>query len=196
MTADAVESRYPKSLELRDGTAVTLQLMGPKDRDAILQFAGGLPADDLLFLRVDITSKAGVDDWLDNVKHGNSTSVLAYAGDTLVGYASVARTPARWTRRVGELRVNVAANHRRTGLGRTLTAEIFDVARALGLKKLSAQMTPDQQGARSVFLHLGFQVEALLTDWVEDRHGRARDLVVMSYDLEGFHDTMAEPLKL
>ena len=45
-------------------------------------------------------------------------------------------------------------------------------------------MTPDQTGARAAFEKLGFQVEALLQDWVEDRSGRPRDLLIMSYNLE------------
>ena len=77
---------------------------------------------------------------------------------------------------------------RRTGLGRRLAREIFDLARAHGLRKITAQMTPDQAGARAVFEKLGFQVEALLGDWVEDRHGRPRDLLVMTHDVAGFSD--------
>jgi len=187
--------RYPRELKLRDGSKVSLRLMTAKDGGAIHDFAGKLSPDDLLFLRTDITDKAGVDDWVAAVKGGSNTSVLAFAKDDLVGYASVSRTPARWTRRVGELRVNIAPAQRGTGLGKALTAEVFEVARDLGLRKLTAQMTPDQAGARAVFEHLGFQVEALLADWVEDRKGRPRDLLVMSYDLDGFTDTLEDAVK-
>jgi ribosomal protein S18 acetylase RimI-like enzyme len=91
---------------------------------------------------------------------------------------------ARWTRRVGEIRVQVAPAFRGLGLGRYLSTEIFHLGQARGLKKMAAMMTPDQTGARAAFEKLGFQVEALLQDWVEDRSGRPRDLLVMSYDLE------------
>jgi RimJ/RimL family protein N-acetyltransferase len=50
---------------------------------------------------------------------------------------------------------------------------------------MAAMMTPDQTGARAAFEKLGFQVEALLQDWVVDRDGRPRDLLIMSHDLEG-----------
>ena len=49
-------------------------------------------------------------------------------------------------------------------------------------------MTPDQGGARAAFEKLGFSVEALLQDWVVDRKGQPRDLLVMSHDLEGLSD--------
>ncbi len=58
------------------------------------------------------------------------------------------------------------------------------------LRKLSAQMTLDQAGARATFERLGFRPEALLTDWVMDAKGRTRDLLVMAYDLDGLTDTV------
>jgi RimJ/RimL family protein N-acetyltransferase len=192
----ATAPKYPREAKLSNGTAVTLRTMAKSDRSAILKFAKALPEDDLLFLRVDITSPEVVDEWLANIAAGNSATVLAYVGDQLAGYATVHRQPARWTRRVGEIRINAGPKFRGMGLGRRLTSEIFDVARSMGLKKLTAQMTPDQSGARSVFEHLGFQVEAILTDWVEDRKGKPRDLLVMSYDLDGFTDRVDEPLRV
>ena len=99
-------------------------------------------------------------------------------------------------RRVGELRVNVGAAYRARGLGRILTAHIFDLARALGLRKLMANMTTDQHGAQAAFRRLGFVPEALLADYVEDRNGTPRDLVMMSYDIAGHSDHVAEPLRM
>jgi L-amino acid N-acyltransferase YncA len=189
------EDRYPREVTLKDGSTVALRLMKKKDEAAIRKFAARLSPDDLLFLRIDITSQEGLDEWFANVKAGRNVTVLAYAGKALAGYASLSRNAASWTRRVGEIRVNVAPDKRGTGLGGRLTAEAFDVARAAGLRKLTAQMTPDQKAARSVFEHLGFRVEALLTDWVEDRQGRPRDLIVMAYDLDGLSDQVDEPIR-
>ena len=44
-----------------------------------------------------------------------------------------------------------------------------------------------QWSARRLFEGLGFEMEALLADWVIDREGRTQDLVLMSYDVAGFH---------
>jgi len=41
-------------------------------------------------------------------------------------------------------------------------------------------MTPDQTSARVSFEELGFRVEATLQDWVVDREGGSRDLMIMS----------------
>jgi hypothetical protein len=49
-------------------------------------------------------------------------------------------------------------------------------------------LTPDQHGAQMVFERIGFRVEATLQDWVQDRRGRLRDILVMSYEFDGLTD--------
>lgn len=179
---------YPKQVRLSDGVEATIRKMTPQDQDAIVKFAARLPEDDLLFLRTDITDKSVVKEWAENIKRGHTVTLVAEIQGEIAGYASVHLDQARWTRRVGELRLNVATRLRGHGLGKRLAAEIFQVAVSLGLRKLTAQMTPDQAAARAAFERLGFRVEALLSDWVEDRSGRTRDLLVMTHDLDGFTD--------
>ncbi len=176
---------FPKEIVLPDGRHMALRLMDAGDRERILSFARSLPPDDLLFLRTDITEPAIVDEWIVNLERTNTITVLAEAGEELAGYSTLHLEQARWTRRVGEIRVQVASAFRGHGLGRHLTLEIFHLGQSRGIKKMAAMMTPDQTGARAAFEKLGFQVEALLQDWVVDRGGRPRDLLIMSYDLEG-----------
>ncbi len=176
---------FPNQIVLANGRHVALRPMGASDRERILRFARSLPPDDLLFLRTDITEPVIVDEWIADLERGNSITVLAEAGGGLAGYATVHLEQARWTRRVGEIRVQVAPPFRGNGLGRRLTLEILQLGQSRGIKKMAAMMTPDQTGARAAFEKLGFQVEALLQDWVVDRGGRPRDLLIMSYDLEG-----------
>tara|TARA_R110002072_G_scaffold1780_10_gene14817 strand:+ start:40899 stop:41489 length:591 start_codon:yes stop_codon:yes gene_type:complete len=196
MSDQSLPERYPKTATLADGAEVEFRLMTAAERDDILNFAQALPMEDLLFLRVDLTQPEVVDDWVENVKAGSSTTILAYDEKGLVGYATVHRNIAPWTRRVGELRVNVNQAYRARGLGKRLTSEIFDVARGIGVKKLMANMPSDQHGAQAAFRRLGFVPEALLADYVEDRNGTPRDLVIMSFDIEGHTDFVTEVARL
>lgn len=179
-------NRYPRDVQISDGSKIKIALMTAADRDSVVAFANGLSDEDLLFLRVDITKPEVVDNWLEQIAAGLTYSLLAKRGEDVVGYASVHQEPARWTRRVGELRVNTISELRGTGLGSSLINEIFDQARSLGLKKLTAHMTIEQLSARAGFKQLGFVAEAILTDHVEDRKGQLHDLLIMSYDVEGF----------
>ena len=194
--ATNIATDFPQPIQLPDGSQLELRIMGSADKEAVLGFARSLPQEDLLFLRVDITEERVVDDWIDNLEAGRSTSLVAYDASGLVGYATVHRNPAPWTRGVGELRVNVGPEYRGRGLGRILTARIFDLAQGLGLRKLMANMTADQHGAQAAFRRLGFVPEALLADYVEDRDGTPRDLVIMSYSIDGHTDRAVEPLRI
>jgi L-amino acid N-acyltransferase YncA len=186
---ETVESPgYARELKLSDGRRVSLRLMEAADKQNVLSFARSLPPDDLLFLRTDITEPALIDEWVGNLEKGTTLTVLADVDGELAGYASLHLEQARWTRRVGEIRVQVAVAYRGVSLGRQLTAQIFRLGQIRGLKKMAAMMTPDQAGARAAFEKIGFSVEALLQDWVVDRKGRPRDLLIMSHDLEGLSD--------
>ena len=196
MSSEMPADQYSKTVTLPNGKQVQLRSMTSADRDAVIGFARNLPQEDLLFLRVDLTEPSVVDEWIRNADAGFSTTLVAYDEAGLIGYATVHRTPAPWTRRVGEIRVNVSPDYRGKGLGRVLTSQIFDVARGLGLAKLVANMTSDQHGAQSAFRRLGFIPEAVLADYVEDRKGRLRDLVIMTYDILGHSDRIAEPLRV
>lgn len=174
-----VHSRYPRQATLRDGSSADLRLMAAEDRDAVITFARGLPSDDLLFLQKNITEPDVVDSWLDDIARGTTTTVLAFsAGGEVLGEGSMHHHRAQWTRHIGEIRLLIGAGGRGQGLGRILADEIYAVANILELRMLTAQMTFDQQAAISIFRRLGFQREAVLTDYVMDAAGNSRDLLV------------------
>jgi L-amino acid N-acyltransferase YncA len=177
-----------RTVQLRDGSPVSLRLMTHADAAAIAGFARSLPEDDLLFLRMDITDPEAVAHWVKNLETGLATTVIAEAGGEIAGYATLVQNRVGWQRHLGEIRTQVGLPFRSRGLGRVLAGEIFALARAHGLRKIVAQMTPDQKGAVATFERLGFRPEALLQDFVVDHAGRTRDLVVMAYDVTGLTD--------
>ncbi len=183
--ASTLKRTYPWTTAM-DGVQITFRLMNEKDREAILGFARALPPEDLMFLRTDVTQPETVDNWIKYLKSGRTITIIAETQGKIAGYSSIHLNDALWTRHVGELRVLVGLDYRGLGLGKRLTNEAFAIARDLGLKKITAQMSTDQRGARQVFEHLGFRPEALLADHVMSRDGQTRDLLIMSYDVAGF----------
>ena len=77
-----------------------------------------------------------------------------------------------------------------------LINRVFDTARELELKKIIAQMTADQRGAQSVFRKLGFVPEAMLADFVVDRNDMTRDLVMMTFDVDGHTDQAGDVVQI
>lgn len=181
---------YPWTTSVGD-VDVTFRMMDPKDKKEIIAFARELPEQDLMFLRTDITQESTIDNWMHYLKSGRTISLVAEVDGKMAGYASIHLNEAGWTRHVGEMRVLIGRDFRGVGLGKRLTNEAFGIAKDLGLKKITAQMATDQRGARGVFEHLGFRPEALLADHVMTRDGTTHDLLIMSYDVDGFSNDLA-----
>lgn len=201
-TKPEISERYPKQIQLdetqlppgpsflrvRPGgqpqvRPVSLRVMEAADKDAIHLFARSLPPEQLLFLHHDISEPAAVDEWIASIENGSTITLLAEPEGTLEGYASLHLNQVRWTRKVGELAVNVAPEWQSRGLGEGLCAEMLRLAELLELRKLTAQMLAEHKSARTLFERLGFRIQAFLPDWVEDREGHSHDLLLMVYDL-------------
>ncbi|HMV51291.1 MAG TPA: GNAT family protein [Blastocatellia bacterium] len=178
---------YPWTTTLKD-RQVTLRRMQTSDRDAVLRFAQALPADDLLFLPLDITHPKVVDGWMRSLESGRTLTVVAESAGRLIGMGTLVRSETMWARHLGNIRLLVSLDARGIGLGHVLADEIFALAKDSGLQKVVAQMAAEERGAIAVFERLGFKAEALLADYVMDRDGRTHDLIVMSHDVTGLNE--------
>ncbi len=171
---------YPLEVELADQRKVTLRLMDKSDRDRMVSFARGLPHDDLLFLRKDITSPDVVDEWIRDIEHGRTVSILAVKDDELLAYGSLLLRETFWGRHMGEIRVLVRPDYRGVGLGFQLASDVFAIAKDAGIETLIARMTTEQKRTRARLERLGFEEEAVLRGFALDREGNRRDLIIMS----------------
>jgi RimJ/RimL family protein N-acetyltransferase len=183
----AAKRAYPWTTTLQ-GKQITLRPMQATDRDVVLAFAQSLPADDLLFLPLDITHPKVVDGWVRSLQSGRTETIVAESGGHLIGMGTLVRSETMWARHLGNIRLLVSTDARSIGLGTLLANEIFAVAEEAGLQKVVAQRASEERGAIAVFERLGFKAEALLADYVMDRDGRTHDLIVMSYDVTGLNE--------
>lgn len=172
----------PRRMRVGDAE-VELRLMTAADQEQVLAFARALPTHDLLFLPRDITQPKVAAAWAREAERGTVTTVLALQHGTVIGTAAIVRDPHSWSPHVGEIRVVTASAMRGKGLGRALIETCFAIMLQSGIEKITAHMTPDQEGAIAVFESLGFQSEGLLRDQVQDRDGRRHDIIVLSHDI-------------
>jgi GNAT superfamily N-acetyltransferase len=180
-----LSKRYPLTSRCRDGD-IELKLFTGDHRAAMQQFAQSLPEHDLLFLKRNIREDKVLDAWINSVETGEVASVIACRGDTILGCNSLIIDKWSWSSHVGEVRVLVDASMRKQGLGRLLIQECFIAGLLLGLEKLIAKMTVDQDTAITVFEEMGFTTEALLKDHVRSQSGEKYDLLMMGQDVEQF----------
>ena len=184
-----IEKRYPCTVDCQ-GTEVELCRLTSSDESDLLAFANALPVHDLLFLSRDIQEPKVVSAWIKSIKDGDIVSIVARKDNQIIGSTAIVTDKYTWSSHVGEIRVLVGENSRDIGLGRLLIQESFLVGLDIGLEKLTAQMTVDQDGAIKVFEEMGFRTEALLKDHVKDRDGEKHDIIILSHDVDRFYSQM------
>jgi len=188
MPESAVAARgFPYTTRIGNADVV-VRLMASADREAFLDFMRAQEEDDLFFLLVDVTDPEGLAHWMHDLENGQNITVLAEHDGNVIGYGSLHHAQTRWTRHLGEIRLLVGPEGRGHGLGQLLGHEVFRIAHDLKLQRILVRVASEQKAARRLFERLGFHVEALLADCVIDRQGCTEDLVLMSYDVAGFHD--------
>ena len=185
------KGRYPRNVAVGD-MEITVRRMKPVDEARVAEFANRLPRHDLLFLRRDITEPKVLSAWVKELEDGWISSLVAERDGNMLGVSAVVRDEHSWSPHVGELRVLLSAEARGSGIGRLLIQESFLLALSLGLEKLTAQMTADQQAAIAVFQGMGFRTEALLRDHVRDSDRLKHDIVILSHDVAEFQAKMEQ----
>jgi RimJ/RimL family protein N-acetyltransferase len=165
-----------------DAGQYEMRPMRAEDSDAVLAFARALPRHDLLFLPRDITQPKVMSAWVRAIEKGDTTTLLAWDGEAVVGCAAIFRDPHSWSPHIGELRVVTSSALRGRGVGRAMIQACFAIMLQSGIEKIVAQMTIDQEGAIAVFESLGFRSEGLLRGHVQDQDGVRHDIVMLSHD--------------
>lgn len=183
---------YPRDLTLKDGTTLTVRPVEARDKDALLAFYRGLPEEDRLFLRDDVTSQLWADRFMASIDYETVIPLLAVTAEQeIVANGTLYRTLHGWTRHVAEVRLAVARPYQRRGLGTAMLRELVRVATSCGVEKIVASVVDNQVGAIRAFEKRGFHREAVLKGHVKDIRGHKRDLVIMANDVSHIWEAMA-----
>jgi len=161
---------------------ITFRMMTPADRQLLADFGARLNREDLVFMRMDISRPESVDEWCSNVECDRTKTIIALdESGGLVGYASLHQNKLLWTRHLGEIRLFVLREYRDLGIGRVLAGLVLCLAAENGVKIVEVNVPRIQPEVQRVLQKLGFQPEALLTDWLMDPEGHTHDMIIMSY---------------
>jgi len=175
---------FPVRLKTKGGgRQVTIRPMDPGDGPAVLEFYRGLPEEDRLFLRDDVTTPEWLERFVRSIDRETAISLVAEREGKIVGNATLYRTRFGWTAHVAQIRVAVARELQRKGIGTALAHELVRLAIGFGTEKLVAEVVDNQVGAKRAFEKLGFLPEAVLKGHVKDIHGIRRNLMILSSDV-------------
>ena len=105
-------------------------------------------------------------------------SIVAVAGDRVVGHLSVSREEGPATRHVASLGMVVAADWRGRGVGSALLAEAIRWARSVRAEKLALSVYPHNERARALYRKFGFEEEGRLSGHSKKRTGYLDEIVM------------------
>ncbi|MFQ6105380.1 MAG: GNAT family N-acetyltransferase [Candidatus Glassbacteria bacterium] len=179
-----------RKVKLKDGTEVTIRPMRQDDLDRSVAFFQELPPEDRTYLRVDVTKRDVVKERIRAIETGKVKRLVAIAQDRIVADGALELAGHGWKEHVGELRLIVARQYQRKGLGLIMARELYKLAARQKVEEIVVKMMRPQHAAHSIFQRLGFQQEVLLPEYVKDLNGEKQDLIVMRCNLEVLWKTL------
>ena len=183
MQIEEVIERYPKTVKLKDGSAITLRPLRQTDEKAFHTFFVDVPDQERILFKHRVTDPEVIREWCQRIDYGKVLPVVALAGEKIVADASLHQTLGGWKRHIGRVSVVVHPKYRGKGLAGVLVTELLDIARNVGLEKLEAEFLGEQKAARRVFEERGFDQFLYLQDYVKDMQAISHDYVLMGRHL-------------
>lgn len=171
-------------LTLAGGSRVTVRPLAPDDLDRLVRFFSSLGESDRRYFRYDVTRRDLIEERLARLATGLDWRVIALHDDEIVAHGLLELSGDAWRAHQGEIRIIVARDHRRRGLGTAIAKELYHAAARRQVETLVVKMMPPQADARKIFERLGFSTETVIPDYVKDQTGTKQDLVVMTCSLE------------
>jgi ribosomal protein S18 acetylase RimI-like enzyme len=105
-------------------------------------------------------------------------SLVAVAGDRVIGHLTASRDEGPVTRHVATLGMAVAPDWRGRGVGSALLTESIRWARAMGVEKLALSVYPDNEAALALYGKFGFRQEGRLTGHSKKSIGYVDEIVM------------------
>lgn len=173
-----------KIVKLKDGNIITIRYLKVADIEKSYAFFQSLPAKDKLYLRVDVTKRELVEKRIRDLKFKQIKRIIAIHNDKIVADGALEREDHGWDDHIAELRLIVANDYRRKGLGMLMAGELYKLAATEGVEEIVVKMMKPQIDAQRIFTRLGFHHEATLQSYVQDLNHIKHDLIIMRCKLK------------
>ena len=152
---------YRDMVTLRDGTSVLLRPMNAGDRNHLEGLFNSITDEDLHFFRHNVKDPAIIQAWCDDLKYDRILPMLALVKERSVGIVTLHFNEGS-KRHVGEIRLFLAKDFRKRGLGIKMARAAIDLARKQGLRLLVGEIVADQPKVIRAFEQLGFKIQCTL----------------------------------
>jgi RimJ/RimL family protein N-acetyltransferase len=173
---------FREMVTLKDGTYVLLRSMNEDDEKPLLEFYSTVSDEDMRYFRHYIKDPAVIHDWSEHLDYNKVLPLLAFIKDHVVGSASLHFFEGP-KRHIGEVRLFLAKDFRKRGLGMKMIKALIDIARKHGLGILQAEVIAEHTRVVKAFEALGFKSQAVLDDYFLFPDGDSQDVVLMTLSL-------------
>ena len=179
-----------KNVSLKDGRQVTVRHMRPGDVERSYEFFCALPEEDRKYLRVDVTRRRMVERRTTEIDRSRTERLVVVHDDEIVADGALEMEGHGWGDNVAEIRLIVARDWQRYGLGTLLARELFHLASRYRVDRIVARLMRPQKGAHRIMQRLGFSEEFLIPEHIRDQDGNWQDLIIMRCPLEDLWQEM------
>jgi L-amino acid N-acyltransferase YncA len=167
---------------LKDGAYVLLRPMVAKDQQKLMEFYSAVCDEDLRYFRDYVKEPDVVQGWCENLDYDRVLPILALVKERVVGCASL-HFNERSRRHTAEIRLFLAKDFRKRGLGMKMVRTLVDLARKQSMSILTAEVVSDKSDVVKAFETLGFRQKATLDDYFMFPDGESRDVILLSLNL-------------
>lgn len=167
---------------LKDGAYVLLRPMVAKDFQHLMEFYSAVSNEDFRYFRDDVKDPAVIHAWCDGLNYSKVLPILAMVKERVVGSASLHFYEGP-KRHVAEIRLFLAKDYRKRGLGLKMSRTLIDLARKQGMGILIAEVVSEKTDVVKAFENLGFKPQATLDGYFMLPDGDCRDVVLMTMAL-------------
>jgi L-amino acid N-acyltransferase YncA len=170
---------YRHLITLQDGLRVVLRPLTPKDKDALVALFASLPSEETQYFRSNVSNPGLVASWAEKVDYSRIFPLVAVVGDRIVGNSTL-HLGSGYTRHVAEVRLFLARDFRRRGIGSAMLKALIDISRRLGLSQLLAEIVENQPQVVHAFEHVGFERQCTFKDMFMTPEGDTLDMIVLA----------------
>jgi RimJ/RimL family protein N-acetyltransferase len=172
-----------RSVVLKDQRLIEIRPIEAGDVERSLAFFAALGSEERKYLRRDVTKRDVIQARINEALSHSVDRIVALHEDRIVADGSLEPERYQWADGVAQIRIIVAPDFRRTGLGMRVVRELYVLAHQRGVGRINARMMAPQGAARAIFRKLGFHEEFVIPKHLKDREGNWQDLIVMRCDL-------------
>ncbi len=178
---------YRQVITLRDGTRVLLRPLVKEDYRALSDLYMNVSFEDRRYMRHDVNDPEVIRAWIDQLDYDSVLPIVAVVGDRIVGNTTLHfnRGPARHR---AEIRIFLAKDYRRRGLGNKLLQAVIDIARKKGLFMLEVQVVSDQIEVIKAMKNSGFEKACTFENYFMFPDGELRDIIHLILHLRKVED--------